>query len=140
MSEARRKMLRKYGIAGAVCALMVWGVISIRTSELGAFSQLTPLLRYRVLCDAFTVPGMLLILSGLMMFVSNEGALDGLMYVGHYLKNMFIPGSRDKTKKYFDYVEAKREKRVKGYGFLFVVGGVCMLIALAFLGLFYTVS
>ena len=138
MSEARRKLWIRYGITIGICALMIWGVISIRTSELGAYSQLSKLLRYRVLCDAFTVPGMLLILSGLMVFVSNEGALDGLSYLGHYLKNMLIPGSRSKTKKYFDYVEAKREKRVKGFGFLFVVGGACMLIALVFLGLFYT--
>ena len=139
MSEARRKLLTKYAITIGICCLMIWGVISIRTSELGEFSRLSVLLRYQVLCDAFTVPGMLLILSGLLMFVANEGALDGLGYLGHYLKNMFIPGSRSKTKKYFDYVEAKREKRVKGFGFLFVVGGVCMLIALVFLGLFYTV-
>jgi hypothetical protein len=138
VSEVRRKLLTKYGITIGICGLMIWSVISIRTSELGAFSQLSTLLRYRVLCDAFTVPGMLLIMSGLLMFVANEGALDGLSYLGHYLKNMFIPGSRNKTKRYFDYVEGKREKRVKGFGFLFVVGGVCMLIALVFLGLFYT--
>ena len=139
MSEARRKLLIRYGITIGVSALMVWSVISIRTSELGSFSQLSTMLRYQVLCDAFTVPGMLLILSGLLMFVANEGAMDGLGYLGHYLKNMFLPGSRNKTKKYFDYVEAKREKRVKGFGFLFVVGGVLMLIALVFLGLFYSV-
>ncbi len=139
MSEARRKTLRKYGIAALVAGLMAWAVFAIRTDEVGAFLAQDRLTQFRILCDAFTVPGMLLILSGLLVFVSNEGGLDGLSYLGHYMKNMFIPGKRSSTKKYYDYVEAKREKKKSGFGFLFVVGGVCLVIGFVFLGLFYAV-
>lgn len=139
MKASRRNALIKYGIATLVCALMVWGVIAIRTSEMGAFSLLPLVSRYLILCDAFTVPGMLLILSGALVAISNEGALDGLSYLGHYLKNMFIPGKRDSTKKYYDYVQGKRGRNIHGFGFLFVVGGICMVIAAIFYGLFYTV-
>ena len=38
---------------------------------------------------------------------------------------------------YLDYVEERREKRVKGYSFLFIIGGSLLAISLVFLVLFY---
>jgi hypothetical protein len=96
--------------------------------------------QYRILCDAFTVPGLLLIIFGSLLWVSNTGALDGLMYAVTTAVRFLIPGGRLKMEeKYGDYVERRREKPVRGYGFLLISGCVTMAISLVFMALFYAV-
>lgn len=137
MSKSRKTTLLKYGISIAVCVLLAALYLYGQASELGELSEQSLQEQYRLLCNAFTIPGMLLILSGLLVAVTNEGSLDGVGYLGHYLVNVLLPGRRRNIKKYYDYITEKRKKRVSGYSFLFVVGGICMLIAVVFLGLFY---
>ena len=132
MSERSKTNLLKYGISAAVCAAMVWFYISVRD-----FSAQALVDKYRILCDAFTVPGLLAILAGVLLAVTNQGALDGIGYACSTAFKALIPGGRLKMEKYYDYVQRKNEKRVKGYGFLFIVGGACMLIAVVFMILFY---
>ena len=40
--------------------------------------------------------------------------------------------------KYDEYLERRRKNRVKGYGFLYVVGGAFMAVAGVFMALFYS--
>lgn len=136
MKRPERKTVIKYGIAIAVAALLGWMYLAIQKSEYGAFANRTPIDQLRLLCDVFTVPGLLLVLSGLLVMVSNEGAMNGIKYLGHYMYHMFVPGKRGSTKRYADFIEEQSGKRVTGYGFLFVVGGVCFAIALVFYGLY----
>lgn len=134
MSKLAKTRLKKYGISIAICVLL--GAWYLSQYEL---SSLTTVELYKALCDAFTIPGMMFVLSGMLVAVSNEGALDGVGYVLGYAVRMLIPGRHHEKRTYRDYVDAKREKRVKGYGFLFIVGGICMAISLVFLVLFYSV-
>ena len=141
MSKTPKSQLRKYSISIVVAALLGWTYLA--QYELSTLSQ-TAL--YKALCDAFTIPGMLFILSGLLMAVANKGALDGIGYLLSYAGKMFVPLARlfgynkeAREENYGDSVERQREKRVKGYGFLFVVGGVCMAVSCVFLVLFYSV-
>lgn len=134
MSKTAKTRLLKYGLSTLFCLVMA-GVYLLQFD----FDKLTQLELYKALCDAFTFPGALLILVGLLLAVSNEGALDGIGYVLSYAVKMLIPGKHGQSKRYYDYVEEKRSKRVKGYGFLFIVGGISMAVALVFLALFYSV-
>lgn len=134
MSKATMTRFLKYGISVAVCALLGFWYLSQYDLE-----TLNTLELYKAICDAFTIPGAVFLMSGLLMAVSNEGALDGVGYVMSFAVRMLIPGKHHENKRYSDYVESRREKRVKGYGFLFIVGGICMAVALVFLALFYSV-
>ena len=95
---------------------------------------------YRVLCDAFTIPGLLYLLLWGLIWASHKGALDGLGFVFSNMFAALIPGMRAKrTTKYYDYVQLRRENR-KPFSyvrFLGVVGGVFLLVAIVFLILFY---
>ena len=134
MSSTLKTRLIKYGISFSVSFGMAWFYVSLRDF------QFQPLMeKYRILCDAFTIPGMVFILLGLLMILSNQGALDGISYAAQYAARLLIPGAltKHKQERYLDYVERKRANRAKGFGFLFVTGVVTMAIALVFMYLFY---
>jgi hypothetical protein len=93
---------------------------------------------YRVLCDGFTIPGLMMILVGLLFWLGNLGAFYAFGYLFRYVIKAFAPGAI-KIGRYLDYVEEQREKQLKGFGFLFVAGGILMTVAIVFLALFYGV-
>lgn len=128
--------LLKYGITAAVGAGMALTVLDLH--GFSAAASLTE--KYRILADAFTIPGVIILLSGVLVLISNEGMFEGLSYVVSYAVKMLIPGGNKDQERYADYVERKREKGpVRGIGFLFVAGGVFMAAALVFIALFYSV-
>ena len=135
MSDKTKAELLKYGICAGVTALMVWGFLSLRDP----FSTLSLVEKYRTLCDAFTIPGVLLLCVGGLSWASSLGALDGLAYVFHVLGKSLIPGKRIEIRKYSDYVLERREKESMGFGFLLISGAVVLGISLVFLILFYSV-
>ena len=134
MSEKMRKRILKYGVTGGLCALIVAVYCVVRD-----FSQLELVEKYRTLCDAFTVPGLLCLCVGVLIWASNDGLFYGLSYCMNVAWRALIPGARYKTERYYDYVTRKKERRIPGYGFLFLCGGVCMAIALMFMALFYRI-
>lgn len=132
MSKLKINLI-KYGCCAAFVALLAIAYISLRD-----FAGAELMDKYLILCDAFTVPGMLLILFGGMMWASSQGALDGLTYVVRYALFSLIPGKRlERDEKYGDYLEHRMQNRVKGYGFLFISGLVTMAVALVFMAQFY---
>ncbi len=139
MKPALKSRLSKYGSAILICAAVVWMYLSGRVESVEAFRNLPVMEQYRLLCDAFFIPGTLSILSGCLIALGNAGALDALGYIGYWMLNTFLPNRTGKVDSYFDYVQEKKEKRVKGYGFLFLVGGVFLGICLVYLWLYYSV-
>ena len=134
MKKTAKARLIKYGISGGLCLLAAG--LYLYQQDLGSLALKDV---YRVTCDAFFLPGVLMVFSGLLVALSNEGALDGVGFVLSYAINSLIPGRHGKRKNYGDYVAEKKEKRVKGYGFLFVTGGVSLAVAIVFLMLYYKV-
>ena len=134
MSENVRKNLLKYGLTSGVCIAIAVFFCVVRD-----FSQMSLVVRYRTICDAFTVPGLLCLCVAALLWVSNEGFFYGLGYCLDVTRKALIPGGRKKMERYYDYVQRHSQKKVTGYGFLFVCGGVCMAIAVVFLILFYRV-
>ena len=132
MSEQNKTRLLKYGITGGVCLLMA--VVYLFNAD---FLALEGPDRLRILCDAFTIPGLLCLFSGLLVWLGNEGSFDGVGYVVSYAFHAFLPGSLNKRESYKDYLERKKGKKPIGYSFLIITGLVFSAIALVFLMLFH---
>ena len=125
--------LTKYGLCALFVAVMAYAYLLPRDFA-GAGNQE----RYQLLCDALTVPGVLLVCAGALVWVSNLGALDGIFYGLRLAFRALIPGKRlQKEENYQDFVADRQEKRVKGYGFLLITGAVTIAASLLFLGLYY---
>lgn len=137
MSKSLRSNLIKCGIAMALSLMLVYVFVSLRV-DLTNLSAVEPVDLYLILCDAFTIPGLLLLMFGLLMTISNQGALDGLGYVAINGLKMLIPGAATRMERYKEYVERRRANRVKGYGFLYVVAAILLAIAGIFMILFYS--
>ena len=132
MSRKLLVNLIKYGFCALFVGLLVWAYIGLRD-----VSEFTLMDWYLTLCDAFTIPGMLYVLFAVLLSISNEGALDGVGYCVKQAIRMLTPKGLG-GEKYDEYLERRRKNRVKGYGFLYVVGGVFMALAGIFMALFYS--
>ena len=94
---------------------------------------------YLVLCDAFTIPGLLALMFALLLSVSNTGALDGVGYVAINALKMLIPGAARNMERYNEYVERRRANRATGFGMLYVTALIFMALSAVFLVLFFSV-
>lgn len=120
--------------AAAVGGAVAWWYANSRWEE-----DMSLVEQYRVLCDAFTIPGAMMVLFGMLMSLNNLGALDTIAYLMSFLPRMLAPGAFGEPEKLIDYVERRREKRSKGYGFLYIVGFIYLGIAIFYLVRFYSV-
>lgn len=96
--------------------------------------------QYRLLADCFTMPGVLFLMLGSLIWVSGLGALDGITFLLHRLWTSLIPGARlngDET--YYDYVQRKREKKPKAHRPLLMVGAAFTVLGIIFIIMFYQV-
>ncbi len=109
--------LVKYLITTAVGLLLAFYVAYTK----GVFSATEPVVIYHILVDSFFVPAVLITGMGALVFVSNEGAFDGL---GFALKSFFGVFRRDKKKifnSYYDYKQSKGERN-RGFAFMLITG------------------
>ena len=125
--------LIKSGIVSAVGILVV--ILFVSSSDFGAQTTVD---KYKILCDAFTIPGLLMLMFAAMLSISNEGGLDGISYLMKQGFRMLTFRGLGQE-KYLDYVQNRRENRLTGYGFLYIVGAAFMAVALIFLALFYSI-
>jgi len=98
--------------------------------------------KFRVLTDAFTIPGFLFLGVGVLMLISSTGTYDGLMHVLDHLKRSLLPflhyGSEEKS--FYEFKkerEEKRKEKIEGRNFILKTGIIFILISLVFLALFY---
>ena len=112
----------------------------IAAAAIYVYSRYTPnattLQWYHWICDGLTLPSMLLLCAGLLLWITNAGALDILGYAGRFVIQMFLPGGKKRYGTYGDYVLEKQEKRIKGYGFLLITGAISMVATFLFLALY----
>lgn len=94
---------------------------------LGLFKETETSRIYHVLCDGFTVVGTVFTGFGLLLFVSNEGAFDGL---GYALKSFFGMFRRTHVREsYYDY-RTRRGSKKMSFTTLLISGLVILLIAI----------
>lgn len=126
----------KYG-----CALLFSAVIVLITLAKNDFLKGLPAVDvFRILSDAFLVPGILLLMAGILMWISKEGALDSLSWGARKFTGALGPKKDEKEETFLEYVEKRREERTKGFGFLLITGTLMLLISLLFLFLFFKVG
>lgn len=130
--------------AHSLILIAIEGLISLLLMNSGdVFSgELSSLDLSKALCDAFFVPGILVISVAALMFVSGEGALDGLKWGLSNVVKALIPGGRFGTpEKYGDYVMRKRGERKKGnLGAMFLAGGVFVLASVICLMVYMSIA
>lgn len=85
--------------------------------------------KYRILSDFFAVPGLLCLFLGILRWLAGQGAFQGFRYV---LKNALCLLTFREREPY----EPKECKKT-GVAGLLAVGGICVVIAGAFAGLYY---
>lgn len=134
MRKSRKVMILRCLSAAAVGGAVAWFYGSSRWQE-----EMELVEQYRVLCDAFSIPGIMMVLFAMLFSLNNVGALDTIAYLMSFLPRMIAPGAFGEPEKLIDFVENRRQKRTKGYGFLYIVGFIFLGIAIYYLVLFYKV-
>lgn len=134
MKKAVTGTLVKYGVTCAIAGLMAFLV----TQTYGLSAVQSRVERYRILCDAFTIPGVIFIMFGILLKIADCGALDGIAYAARSLYHVLIPMAGPKDESFWDYVQRKREARKgKNTSFILHVGILYMIPALIYMALFY---
>lgn len=137
-------MTNKRGvIARYFAAFMTGGFITWFILKANSFAEVEETAeKYRILSNAFTSPGVILIMVGILVWISTKGALDMYSYAMGGLFRRLIPGARltnpAEKETFYDYTQKKNAKRAKGYAFLFVSGGIFTAVGIVFLILFHT--
>lgn len=118
------KGLKKYLItmgAGLLAVLL----ISIAKD---VFVQTDPKTVFHILCDAFFAIGVVMTGVGLLIFTTNEGVFDGLVYGVSLFIGMFKKDLNRKYKNLYEYKESRAGKKV-AFGFLLICGLIILAIA-----------
>ncbi|MEG0528920.1 MAG: DUF3899 domain-containing protein [Bacilli bacterium] len=98
---------------------------------------------YRMLCDSFAFPAVILLLVYALMAVSKEGAFDALSYGIQLAFFTIFYNDLRKTKipaTYTEYREIKMGKERSSFLYLLIVGLIFLFIAIIFLGVYYGVG
>ena len=99
------------------------------------FSQTEAVNVFHILCDGFFAVGVVITAAGLLIFSSNEGSFDAIVYGVSSFIDMFRRTSKRKYETLYDYRESRSEKKVK-FGFLLICGLFFILLAMV-MYLFY---
>ncbi|MBO4652063.1 MAG: DUF3899 domain-containing protein [Lachnospiraceae bacterium] len=130
------KRLLPYLVTALIAGAMTVGVYLSRglTADSGKAD------RYRALCDAFTVPGILLIAFGILFWASSEGAFTGVKWLLRNAIYLLIPGKALDRVSYSEYLKERSANKTRPHACMFVIGGLFLLIAVLFLVLFNGVA
>jgi hypothetical protein len=132
VSKNLKANLIKYGLTTAISLFVTYSYISNKGFHMGTLAD-----KYKYISDGFAIPGLLLTCSGLLLIISNEGAFDGISWGLRFAIKTLIPfGRHKKQESYGDFVEKRRGQKVKGFGFVFVVGAIDIVICIIFMILF----
>lgn len=132
----KKKVFMRYGLC-----ILIGGMVTMAYVLSHDFASQDLVNKYMILCDGFTIPGFLMICFGALILASNAGGMDGFTYGIKHAARMLIPGRsvKDKEDSFYDYVQKRKAKRIRGYGFMFFTGLGFMAVAAVFLVLFYQV-
>lgn len=136
MKEKIIKNARKYLICFGIMAV----ITVIIMVSFGFFEEKSLSVKYTILSDAFSVPGMVMLLVGALIWISTTGFFDALAYgVGIIFKGFTLFKKGERFERYYEYKVRKAEKRTKGYGFILISGAIYLLIGVIFILLFLSV-
>ncbi len=136
MSNKIKKALIKYAIALAIGAGLA--LLCLSLNDYGGAMEAVE--RYRLLADAFTVPGVVFVLVAGLVHVSTDGFFDMLSFGFKKAGEMLIPFMKHSKESFYDYKTRKNGNRLSGYSFIFFTGLAFLAVAVVFLILYFQVS
>ena len=127
----KKRGARRYLIASAIGIAIAVGVFIAR----GGFEYTETVHVLQAFCDACFVPGILLMGFGALLFCADDGLFDMLNYGVMKVINLTRSEKRRNAfpKTFYDFRKMKSENRNGGFGYLLIVGGVFMALAVMFL-------
>lgn len=125
--KAVKKYLITLLIGFAAVALIIW------YRDIFSFTALSDI--FHILCDAFFVAGVVITCAGLLVFSSNEGTFDMIVYGMSSFFDMFRKKSTKKYSTFYDYRESRADKKIK-FGFIVICGLFFIAVSLV-MYLFY---
>ena len=129
------KTILKYAITVTIAAGLVFAVLGINGFFLGGFNKAQ---FYRKLSDAFTVPGLILILLALLFLVASKGAFTGLGYALRHVLRMLMPFFIKKDISYAEYLENREHRKTVSIILCFlIIGAVFLTVGIVFIFFFY---
>jgi len=129
-----KNKILKYALCTLACA--VFTVTIILANDI--FAQTDKKIIYKILCDAFCVPGVLCVLFAALFAIAGEGVFGGIGYGLKYAFFSLIPGLKSKIGKYSEYKEKHAEEK-RNVWFMVIVGGAFFALSMVFLALYYSV-
>lgn len=96
------------------------GVVGILVSK-NFFAQTELVNVFHILCDAFFVVGVVMSGMGLLIFTSNEGTFDMMIYGVRSFFDLFRKNASKKYPTFYDYRTSREDKKLK-FGFLLICG------------------
>ena len=125
--------MKKYIITSAV-GLVFAALIAFSKN---IFAQTDPKVVFHILTDAFFVPGVCITCYGLLVFSSNEGTFDMLIYGTKKFFSLFKKDmSQEKHKTFYEYKEAQHGNKIS-FGYLLIIGLALIAISTLFLIFYY---
>lgn len=111
------KAIRKY----VITLLIGFAAVALIIFSKDILSQTAPVDIFHILCDAFFAVGVVISGAGLLVFSSNEGTFDMLVYGIKSFVDMFRRNSIKKYDTFYDYRMSREDKKIQ-FGFLLICG------------------
>ena len=113
--------------------LLIGGVIAIVTIMAYGFSEAETIVqKHTILANAFTIPGVVLLMVGILMLLSRDGLFDMLTFGLGRLGKALVPFSKKTDESFYDYKVRKSEQRLNGFSCVFVAGAVFLALGILF--------
>ena len=122
MNDESKAVRIRLFIGYCVCIAIGVALVLLVMDNYGYADAETEAERYRILCDAFTIPGVTLMLSAGLVAMYNQGVFTGVTYALRRTKDILLPFLKTEYIKYPEYKRRKEQKKVRHYSFLLITG------------------
>ena len=118
------KKLKRYLITAAVGLVIV---VAVFIYEIQIFDIRKD--TFTIISNSAFVAAVLMLIAGVMCFVSNGGGFDAFAYLSYRIRKQFKKKKEDPD-GYFEFVMDRRDRDKIPLGNLFLIGGVLLVVAI----------
>ena len=118
------KNRKRFWISFLICSVCTFLTAWLR----GVFSQTAPVYVFQILSDSFLIVGITATCIAVLLFVSNEGTFDMIVYGVQTFWSSFRRDMSRKYETFYDYRVARQERKVP-FLFLLACGGIFLLMS-----------
>ncbi len=130
----KKSPLKRYAIACGIGA----GLFLLLMITRGGFTATDPAEQWLAICDALFVPGVLLAMTGLLLFAADGGVFDMLKFGVQKALSVIMTKKRREAlpATFYDYKEARAARERMPVAFLLITGAVFIVLAAAALAVY----